>query len=109
MHFGINILNNGAFAYNISVPVHIILRSFGSVTTMTAGVLRGKRYSKLQVLSVVVLTIGVLISAWADAQSKVGMIELGRVTLAYNAFRANLHPRNRKLRPQNLSMDSLCC
>lgn len=71
MHFGINMLNNWAFSYNISVPVHIILRSFGSVTTMIAGFLRGKRYSLVQVLSVVLLTLGVLISAWADAESKV--------------------------------------
>ena len=71
LHFGINILNNYAFAYNISVPVHIVLRSFGSVTTMVAGMLRGKRYSRLQIASVVLLTIGVLVSAWADAQSKV--------------------------------------
>ena len=71
MHFGINMLNNWAFAYNISVPVHIILRSFGSVTTMLAGVIRGKRYSMLQVLSVLLLTVGVLVSAWADSESKV--------------------------------------
>jgi solute carrier family 35 (UDP-xylose/UDP-N-acetylglucosamine transporter), member B4 len=71
MHFGINLLNNWAFAYNISVPVHIILRSFGSVSTMIAGVVRGKRYSNLQVVSVLLLTVGVLTSAWADAESKV--------------------------------------
>lgn len=71
MFFAINMLNNWAFAYNISVPVHIILRSFGSVTTMIAGYLRGKRYSPLQVFSVVLLTVGVLISAWADSESKV--------------------------------------
>lgn len=71
MFYGINMLNNWAFAYNISVPVHIILRSFGSVTTMIAGYLRGKRYSPLQILSVVLLTVGVLISAWADSESKV--------------------------------------
>lgn len=73
MHFAINMLNNWAFAYDISVPVHIILRSFGSVTTMLAGVVRGKRYSLLQVVSVVLLTFGVLISAWADSESKVGI------------------------------------
>ncbi|CAK3959324.1 UDP-N-acetylglucosamine transporter yea4 [Lecanosticta acicola] len=70
MFFSINMLNNWAFAYDISVPVHIILRSFGSVTTMIAGVLRGKRYSVLQVFSVVLLTVGVLVSAWADSESK---------------------------------------
>lgn len=45
MFFAVNMLNNWAFAFRISVPVHIILRSFGSVTTMGAGWLRGKRYS----------------------------------------------------------------
>ena len=71
MFFTINMLNNWAVAFSISVPVHIILRSFGSVTTMMAGVVRGKRYSLLQVLSVLLLTFGVLVSAWADSESKV--------------------------------------
>jgi UDP-xylose/UDP-N-acetylglucosamine transporter B4 len=71
MFFAINMLNNWAFAFNISVPVHIILRSFGSVTTMLAGALQGKRFSLLQVGSVVLLTLGVLVSAFADADSKV--------------------------------------
>lgn len=69
--FAVNMLNNWAFAFKISVPVHIILRSFGSASTMAAGWLRGKRYSPLQVFSVLVLTLGVCISAWADAVSKV--------------------------------------
>lgn len=71
MFFGVNMLNNWAFAFNISVPVHIILRSFGSVTTMLAGALQGKRYTWLQVTSVIILTVGVLVSAFADAGSKV--------------------------------------
>lgn len=71
MFYSINMLNNWAFAFSISVPIHIILRSFGSVTTMLAGVIRGKRYSLLQVLSVALLTAGVLVSAWADSESKV--------------------------------------
>ena len=71
MFYGVNMLNNWAFAFDISVPVHIILRSFGSVTTMAAGWLRGKRHSRIQILSVVMLTAGVVISAWADAMSKV--------------------------------------
>ena len=73
-------LNNWAFAFNISVPVHIILRSFGSVTTMLAGVIRGKRYSVLQVASVVLLTVGVLVSAWADSERKVRIQSIISVT-----------------------------
>ncbi|CAI6331555.1 unnamed protein product [Periconia digitata] len=70
LFFTVNMLNNWAFAFNISVPVHIILRSFGSVTTMVAGWLRGKKYSPLQIFSVAILTLGVMVSAWADAASK---------------------------------------
>ncbi|EPE03257.1 udp-n-acetylglucosamine transporter yea4 [Ophiostoma piceae UAMH 11346] len=70
LFFSINVLNNHAFSYNISVPVHIILRSGGSITTMIAGFSYGKRYSRIQVLAVILLTIGVVIAAWSDAQSK---------------------------------------
>lgn len=81
MFYAVNMLNNWAFAFNISVPVHIILRSFGSVTTMAAGWLRGKRYSRLQVLSVAILTLGVMVSAWADAESKVKAQEVNNKNL----------------------------
>ncbi|KAH9883199.1 UAA transporter family-domain-containing protein [Xylariomycetidae sp. FL2044] len=70
LFFGINVLNNHAFSYDISVPVHIILRSGGSITTMVAGSLYGKRYSRIQVSAVLLLTVGVVTAAWSDAQSK---------------------------------------
>jgi hypothetical protein len=38
---------------------------------MLAGVVRGKKYSSLQILSVAILTGGVLVSAWADSEQKV--------------------------------------
>lgn len=77
-------LNNWAFAFNITVPVHIILRSFGSVTTMLAGYIRGKRYSMLQVLSVYLLTFGVLVSAWADSESKVFSTTLDQIRACFS-------------------------
>ncbi|KAI1467369.1 UAA-domain-containing protein [Daldinia caldariorum] len=70
LFFSINVLNNHAFSYDISVPVHIILRSGGSITTMIAGGLYGKRYSRIQVVAVLLLTVGVVTAAWSDAQSK---------------------------------------
>ncbi|KAI5249739.1 UAA transporter [Aureobasidium subglaciale] len=82
MFFAVNMLNNWAFAFNISVPVHIILRSFGSVTTMLAGALQGKRYTLLQVGSVVLLTVGVLVSAFADADSKGKSVEASSTDLS---------------------------
>ncbi len=74
LFFGINVLNNHAFSYDISVPVHIILRSGGSITTMAAGSLWGKKYSRIQVVAVLLLTVGVITAAWSDSQSKVGSI-----------------------------------
>ena len=71
LFFSINVLNNHAFSYDISVPVHIILRSGGSITTMIAGSLYGKRYSRIQVTAVLLLTVGVITAAWSDAQTKV--------------------------------------
>ncbi|KAI2463666.1 UAA-domain-containing protein [Annulohypoxylon bovei var. microspora] len=70
LFFSINVLNNHAFSYDISVPVHIILRSGGSITTMIAGGLYGKRYSRIQVVAVLLLTVGVVTAAWSDSQSK---------------------------------------
>ncbi|PHH50527.1 UDP-N-acetylglucosamine transporter slc35b4 [Ceratocystis fimbriata CBS 114723] len=70
LFFSINVMNNHAFSYDISVPVHIILRSGGSITTITAGYLWGKRYSRIQVAAVLFLTVGVITAAYSDAQSK---------------------------------------
>ncbi|KAF9869817.1 protein phosphatase pp2a regulatory subunit b [Colletotrichum karsti] len=70
LFFSINVLNNHAFSYDISVPVHIILRSGGSITTMIAGSLYGKKYSRIQIVAVILLTLGVITAAWSDAQSK---------------------------------------
>lgn len=67
----INLLNNWAFAYRISVPLHIILRSGGPVASMLVGyIVNGRRYSRGQVLAVAMLTIGVVAAALADAQAK---------------------------------------
>src|SRR5271154_7611994 len=48
----INTLNNAAFGYKISVPLHIILRSAGPVATMAVGYFSGKQYTRLQALAV---------------------------------------------------------
>jgi solute carrier family 35 (UDP-xylose/UDP-N-acetylglucosamine transporter), member B4 len=67
----VNVLNNQAFGYDISVPVHIILRSGGSVTTMLVGYLvAGKKYSRLQISGVLLLTAGVITAALSDAKSQ---------------------------------------
>lgn len=67
LFFSVSVLNNFAFGFHISVPVHIILRSGGSMTTMVIGWLWGKRYSRVQVFSVIVLTAGIVVAAMADS------------------------------------------
>jgi UDP-xylose/UDP-N-acetylglucosamine transporter B4 len=72
----ISILNNAAFGYKISVPLHIILRSAGPVATMTVGYFSGKHYTKLQVVAVLLLFLGVVQAAIADARAKGAQIQL---------------------------------
>jgi len=45
-----------------------------SITTMLAGSLYGKKYSRIQVVAVLLLTVGVIIAAWSDAQTKVRLL-----------------------------------
>lgn len=67
----INILNNMAFKYQISIPLHIILRSAGPVTTMAVGrVWGGKRYPAQKIVAVVLLFGGVVLAAISDAWSR---------------------------------------
>ncbi|KAF3909081.1 hypothetical protein ABW21_db0203671 [Orbilia brochopaga] len=69
LFFAVSVMNNWAFNYNISVPIHIILRSGGSITTMLIGACMGKRFSRLQILSVLILTGGIILSAMSNAKS----------------------------------------
>lgn len=73
LFFSVSVLNNYAFGYNISVPVHIILRSGGSMTTLVIGYIWGKRYSRTQVFSVVILTAGCVLAALGDAKGMVSI------------------------------------
>lgn len=67
----INILNNIVFKYRISIPLHIILRSAGPVTTMAVGrIWGGKRYPTQKIIAVAFLFIGVVLAAISDALAK---------------------------------------
>ena len=72
----INVLNNKAFGYKISVPLHIILRSAGPVATMAVGYAAGKRYRTIQVVAVVMLFLGVVQAAISDARAKGAQVQL---------------------------------
>ncbi|KAF8654711.1 hypothetical protein AX16_003462 [Volvariella volvacea WC 439] len=63
LYYFISLLNNAAFAYHIPMFVHIIFRSGGLIVSMVMGYLiSGKRYNLTQVLSVLVVTSGVLLT-----------------------------------------------
>lgn len=69
----INTLNNAAFGYKISLPLHIILRSAGPVASMAVGrVWAGRRYSWQKVAAVGMLFAGVVLAALSDAGAKPG-------------------------------------
>lgn len=64
LFFSSSVGNNMIFNYNITIPIHITFRCFGTVLTMiTCYLVNGKRYSRLQVGSTLFLTIGALIAS----------------------------------------------
>ncbi|KAF9224402.1 UAA transporter [Gyrodon lividus] len=63
LFFVLSTLNNAAFAYDIPMTVHIVFRSGGMIINMTLGWLFvKKRYTTRQVLSVLVVTIGIILT-----------------------------------------------
>lgn len=65
-------LNNAALGYSVSIPVYIIFRSGGTFVTMSMGwLLVGKRYSSRQIASVALLTVGVVLATWSNANNQV--------------------------------------
>ncbi|KLO09922.1 UAA transporter [Schizopora paradoxa] len=67
----ISLLNNAAFAYQIPMSVHIVFRSGGPVVNMMIGwTLRKTRYTKMQVMSIVVVTIGICLTTLSSMASK---------------------------------------
>ncbi|KAJ7159827.1 UAA transporter [Mycena crocata] len=57
----ISLLNNAAFSYHIPMSVHIIFRSGGLVISMILGwLITGKRYTFAQIVSVLLVTLGVV-------------------------------------------------
>lgn len=68
LYFATSLLNNTAFAYDIPMSVHIVFRSGGMVVNMLLGyAIDRKRYSMLQVLSVALVTAGVVVATLSAA------------------------------------------
>ncbi len=69
LYFIVSLMNNIAFGLNISVPLHIIFRSSGVVTTTIVGYIMGRRYSKKQILASIILTLGVIAATLSSSES----------------------------------------
>ncbi|KAJ7074498.1 UAA transporter [Mycena amicta] len=64
----ISLLNNAAFSYEIPMSVHIIFRSGGLVVSMLLGwAVSGKKYTFGQVISVLLVTLGVVLTTLSAA------------------------------------------
>ncbi|PVU94737.1 hypothetical protein BB561_002307 [Smittium simulii] len=58
-----SLLNNLAYRYHVPVPLNLVFRSSSLVTNMFLGYLiAGKKYSKTQILSVIMVTIGIIVA-----------------------------------------------
>ncbi|WFD26612.1 golgi uridine diphosphate-N- acetylglucosamine transporter [Malassezia nana] len=68
LYFITSILNNEAFAFHIPMSVHIVFRSGGMLVNMVLGyTVSGKRYSLLQMASVMLVTVGVIVATLSAA------------------------------------------
>lgn len=69
LFYSVSLLNNAAFAYRIPMAVHIIFRSGGLIISLILGwLISRKRYTITQVTSVLLVTVGVVITT-LSAQS----------------------------------------
>ncbi|XP_042878767.1 UDP-xylose and UDP-N-acetylglucosamine transporter-like [Penaeus japonicus] len=70
MFFTVNVTNNMAFGYKISMPLHIIFRSGGLIASLVMGVLvLGRSYALSKYLSVIMITLGTIICTFASAEN----------------------------------------
>ncbi|KAK2462301.1 hypothetical protein APHAL10511_005607 [Amanita phalloides] len=65
----ISLLNNAAFAYRVPMTVHIIFRSGGLIVSMLLGWIMGKKYTSVQVASVLLVTAGVALTTLSASTS----------------------------------------
>lgn len=67
LFFSVSVINNKALAYNIAMPIHMIIRSGSLVVSLVLGYFfLGKRYTATQVLSVLSVTLGIFLATTAS-------------------------------------------
>lgn len=78
LFFTSSVANNSVFKFDISVPIHIIIRCSGTTLTMIIGwAVCNKRYSKLQVQSAIIMTLGAIVaSLYRDKEFSMDSLKL---------------------------------
>jgi UDP-xylose/UDP-N-acetylglucosamine transporter B4 len=65
-----SLLNNSALNYSISIPIHTIFRSSSLVSTLVIGLVGyKKKYSSKQIISCIIVSLGVIIVTLADSST----------------------------------------
>ncbi|XP_033746422.1 UDP-xylose and UDP-N-acetylglucosamine transporter-like [Pecten maximus] len=69
--FVVQVLNNYAFTFNISMPLQMIFRAGSLMASLTLGViLKGKQYTRGKYVSVALITLGIIQCTIASSQVK---------------------------------------
>lgn len=81
LYFLTSLLNNLVWQFDITVPMHIIFRSSGTVVTMLVGYFFGnKRYNKHQIMSSMFMTLGTIMATFPEEKSLLVEININFLT-----------------------------
>lgn len=87
LFFVLSTLNNAAFAYHIPMTVHIVFRSGGMIINMILGwMFTKKRYTVRQVASVLVVTVGIIITTLSASKPKSRVAEVDTTDVSLYAM-----------------------
>ncbi|KAF8628518.1 hypothetical protein AX15_003847 [Amanita polypyramis BW_CC] len=87
LFYFISLLNSAAFAYGIPMSVHIIFRSGGLLVSMLMGLVVGKKYTWVQVVSVLLVTAGVALTTLSASPASSTSFSFSRLQINdTNAF-----------------------
>lgn len=87
LFFLTSVVNNYAFAFNVSMPLHLIFRSGSLVANMILGffILR-KRYNSMKCISVIMITAGICLATLASVGDGSFEIKADHETMDLNEF-----------------------
>lgn len=96
-----SVLNNKVWAFNVSVQVHTVFRSLGTLVALLFGsMIAGREYSVKQVIGVVIITLGALFATF-DLQNSgetswkgLGVLSLSLLLTGFQSVVYERQPKN---------------